>query len=154
MKDKMSVFNQILRFLLKRSHNPEIAREVLQETWVAVLKSYRTFHNKSTYFTWVCKISLNKLSDYYRRQIRHKSHFVVPAVDSFNQIVDPKISIEEKLVLDELRQKVNLCLNKLPAEYKRLLKLKYYQGLKLLTRSQEGKLYRARKLFAKIYAKT
>jgi RNA polymerase sigma factor (sigma-70 family) len=144
---------RIKKLLLQRSQGDlEAVEEALSETWLATLKSYRTFKHKSTYFTWVCKIALNKLSDYYRRQIRHKSRIIVPGIEVFNQIVDPKISIEEKLVLDELRQKVNFCLDKLPTEYKKLLKQKYYQGLKFLTRSQEGKLYRAKKLFAKIYA--
>lgn len=144
---------RIKKLLLKRSSGDlEAVEEALSETWLAALKSYRTFEHKSTYFTWVCKIALNKLSDYYRRKIRHKSQIIVPSIEVLNQIIDPKISVEEKLVLDELKQKVNFCLNKLPAEYKRLLKLKYYEGLKLLTRSQEGKLYRAKKLFSKIYA--
>ena len=146
---------RIKKLLLKRTHGDiDAVEEALCETWVAVLKSYHTFEHKSTYFTWICKIALNKLSDYYRRQIRHKSQIVIPSIEAFNQIVDPKISAEEKLVLDELRQKVNICLNKLPAEYKKLLKHRYYEGLRLLTRSQEGKLYRAKKLFSKIYAQT
>lgn len=101
------------------------------------------------------------MADYYRSQIRHQSHFVIPAIDSFNQIIDPKISVEEKLVLDEFKSKVNQCLNLLPQEYKDLLTLKYYEDLsnreislklKIPDRSLEGKLYRAKKLLSKIYA--
>ena len=141
----------------------EIAQEVLQETWVAALKSYATFRHKSSYFTWLCKISLNKLADYYRSQVSHRSRTVVPAITKFNQIIDPKISLEEKLSLEELKTKVNQCLNLLPVDYRQLLQLKYYEELtsrqmslklNLPARSLEGKLYRARKRLANLYVKS
>jgi len=139
----------------------EAAREALQDTWVAALKSYHTFNHKSTYFTWISKIALNKLADYYRDQVRHRSKVFVPTIDKFNEIVNPELSNEEKISLHELKTKVNICLNMLPNEYRQLLQLRYYEGLSLkkisLTlripvRSIEGKLYRAKKLLAKIYA--
>lgn len=153
----------VKKFIIKRlGSNREIADEIINEVLVAAWKGWKTFNHKSTYVTWLCKIALNKIADYYRRQIRHKSHFVVPVVDSFNQIVDPAISVEEKLVLDELRQKVNKSLSLLPENYKKLLQLRYYEQLasrdislmlKIPKRSIEGKLYRAKKMLAKIYAK-
>ena len=161
MDDKTHVSEKVLRFLLKRSRNPEVAREVLQETWVAALKSYRTFGHKSTYFTWVCKIALNKLADYYRDQVRHDSKIVVPSIEKFNKIIDPHVSVEEKLMLEELKAKLNKCLDLLPWQYRQLLQMRYYEQLasreislklKVPVRSLEGKLYRAKKLLAKIYA--
>lgn len=162
MVNTSQLSEKVLRFLLKRSKNPEVAREVLQETWVAALKSYHTFKHKSSYFTWLCKISLNKLSDYYRDQVNRQSRVIVPSIEKLNSIFDPKISIEEKMVLDELKFKVNNCLNLLPKDYRQLLQLRYYEELSLREigirmgfspRSLEGKLYRAKKLLAKIYAK-
>ena len=161
MEDKTHVSQKVLRFLLKRSRNPEVAREVLQETWVAALKSYHTFKHKSSYFTWLSKIALNKLSDYYRDQVNKRSKIIIPSIEIFNKIVDPKTSIEEKMVLDELKEKVNRCLNLLPKQYRQLLQLRYYEQLvsreislklKIPVRSLEGKLYRAKKLLAKTYA--
>ena len=155
MDDKTHVSQKVLRFLLKRSHNPEIAQEVLQETWVAALKSYHIFKHKSSYFTWVCKIALNKLSDYYRDQVRHQSHFVVPAIEKFNSIFDPSLSPDEKLALGELKLKVNKCLNLLPMEYRQLLQLRYYEQLtcreisirlKIPERSLEGKTLSGQKI--------
>lgn len=140
--------------------NREETQEIVHEVLIAAWKGWKTFNHKSTYITWLCKIALNKIADYYRKQIRHKSHFIVPAVDSFNQIVDPKISTEEKLILDELKQKVNKSLSLLPENYRKLLQLRYYEQLanrdislklKIPVRSVEGKLYRAKKMLAKIY---
>ena len=155
---------KVLRVLLKRNGGDlEAAEAVLQDTFIAAHKSFHTFHRKSTYFTWLTKIALNKLADFYRHQVHYKSKIFVPSIEQFNSLVDPGLSSEEKLALDELRAKVNSCLNLLPAEYRRLLHLKYYQELStreislklnLPPRSLEGKLYRAKKTLAKIYAKS
>lgn len=159
---KRSLILRLTRFLLKRSHgNLDAAQEAVQETYLAVSRSYATFSHKSTFFTWACKIALNKLRDYYRDQIRHESHFIVPTIDTLNSIFDPSISVEEQISLDELRAKVNICLNLLPPHYRQLLQLRYYEELsnrqislrlRISARSLEGKLYRAKKLLAKLYA--
>ena len=143
--------------VLKRNGgNLDVARQVVQDTFVAAYTSFHTFHSKSTYFTWLCRIALNKLADYYRGQVN--KNFQLPI-----NLPAPGISPEEKMALDDLRAKVNSCLNLLPPEYRRLLHLKYYQELSakeiclkldLSPRSLEGKLYRAKKLLAGIYEKS
>ncbi len=148
---------KILKLILKRNGGDmEVADQVLQDTFVAVYKSFHTFHNKSTYFTWVCRIALNKMADYYRGQVNKNSTLSL-------DIPAPIISPEEKMSLDELRAQVNNCLNLLPPEYRRLLHLKYYEELSnkeisvrlnLSERKLEGRLYRAKKLLGKIYAKS
>ncbi len=155
---------KILKFLLKRNGGDlEVAEAVLQDAFVATYQSFHTFHSKSTYFTWICKIALNKLSDYYRDQVRHRSKIIVPLSEEINKIIDPDISPEEKLALDELKTRVNRCLDLLPKEYRQLLHLRYYEELSLRQislklhlnpRSVEGKMYRAKKHLAKIYAES
>jgi RNA polymerase sigma-70 factor (ECF subfamily) len=156
-----SQFGQhILKFILKRNGGDmEAAESVLQDTFIAAFKSFSTFHHKSSYFTWLCKISLNKLTDYYRREIHRKSKFVIPSLNQLNSLFDPGLSPEEKISLDELRQSVNSCLDLLPPKYRQLLHLKYYQQLsgreiclklQLTPRQLEGRLHRARHALAKV----
>lgn len=150
----------ILRFILKRNGGDLSAAEVvLQDTFIAAFKSYKTFRHKSSYFTWLCKISLNKMSDYYRDQVHHRSKIIVPTLQQLNSILDPAISPEERLSLQELCRGVNASLDLLPVEYRQLLHLKYYQQLsgrqicfklQISPRQLEGRLYRARVALAKV----
>ncbi len=142
-----------MKLLLKRNGGDmEVADQVLQDTFIAAYKSFHTFHNKSTYFTWLCRIALNKMADYYRAQVNKNSSLSL-------DIPAPLISPEEKMALDELRAQVNACLNLLTPEYRRLLHLKYYEELSnkeisirlnLSERKLEGRLYRAKKSLAAI----
>jgi len=155
--------SKILAFILKRNGGDfELASQVVQDTFVAAFKSYGTFRHKSSYFTWLCKIALHKMTDYYRQQVNSRSRVVIPTLEQLDSLVDPKISPEEKLSLDEFRQSVNRCLDLLPPEYRRLLHLKYYLDLSnteiclklnLTPRKLEGRLYRARQALAGVVSR-
>ncbi|OGD08868.1 hypothetical protein A2397_01010 [Candidatus Amesbacteria bacterium RIFOXYB1_FULL_44_23] len=153
---------KVLRFILKRNGgNMEVAETVLQDTLVAAFKSYHTFRHKSSYFTWLCKISLNKMADYYRHQVHYRSKIVVPSLNVLESLVDPSLSPEEKLSLEELCLGVNKSLDLLPEKYRRLLHLKYYRQLSgreiclmlhISPRQLEGRLYRAKTKLAEVVA--
>ena len=151
----------LFRFIAKRmGASQSQVEEVFEETVVAAWKGYKTFEHKSSYFTWLCRIALNKIADYYRDQINHRSHIVVPTLKAVSLIEADDISPEEQMVLNQLREKVNNCLNLLPPQTRRLLWFRYWKDLsysqiaKILDiseRAVEGKLYRARRSFAKVY---
>lgn len=150
----------ILKFILKRNGGDlEVAQQVVQDTFVAAFTSFHTFHKKSTYFTWLCKIALNKMSDYYREQVHRRSKIIIPTAKQLDQFLSPDLSPEEKLSMDELRISLSRCLDLLPDEYRHLLHLKYYEQLSLKEislkldlspRKLEGKMYRARKALASV----
>lgn len=152
----------LTRFVFKKiGSDPENAELIVSETFEAAWKGYKTFKHKSSFFTWLCRIALNKIADYYHDQINRRSHLVVPTLKKLSQIESKDIPIEEKLALDELRHKVNEVLNLLPDDKRRLLQYKFYRDLsykeisiimKISPRAVEGKIYRAKKAFAKLFS--
>lgn len=151
----------LTRFVFKKiGSDPYNADIIVHETFEAAWKGYKTFKHKSSFFTWLCRIALNKIADYYRDQINRRSHLVVPTLKKLSQIESKDIPIEEKIALDELRYKVNEILNLLPEDKRKLLQYKYYKDLShkeiaiklsISPRAVEGKIYRAKKAFAKLF---
>jgi len=159
----------LTRFVFKRiGSDPIMADQIVTETFTAAWKGYKTFRHKSSFFTWLCRIALNKIADYYRDQINHRSHFIVPTFKKWSQIEqldtiarsDLAMSPEEKFILNEMREKVNQVLNLLPEEKRKLLWFKYYRDLsykeisiilKISPRAVEGKIYRAKKAFTNLF---
>ncbi len=151
----------LYKFLIKRTGGDfEVADDVSAKTFEAALNGWNSFGHRSSYFTWVCRIALNKLADYYRDRIHENSHIVAPFLEEFSNIADKSLTPEEKLALKELRVSVRKCLNLLPEETKKLIYLRYWEDLTIKKISQilgiseraaEGKLYRARLSFKKIY---
>ncbi len=159
-----SVSTPLFRFIAKRiGADQETANEIFQETIVAGWKGLKTFRHKSSYFTWLCRIALNKIADYYHDQINSRSGIIVPLIDELIQTDGKSLSPEEKMALEELKMSVNNCLNLLPYKKRRLLWFRYWKDMSyaeiakflgISERAVEGRLYRAREEFAILYQKT
>lgn len=151
----------LFRFIAKRIGSDEtLTTEIFEETVVAAWKGLKTFRHKSSYFTWLCRIALNKIADYYHDQVHRNSRIVVPLIDSLTDIDTKSLSPEENLALKELRNSVNDCLNLLPYEKRRLLWFRYWKDysyeqigkiLGISERAVEGRIYRAKHDFAKVW---
>ena len=149
-----------MKFIFKRmGANQDAAEEIFAKTIYAAWKGFDTFSNKSSYFTWICRIALNKIADYYRDQINRNSRIITPLLEEIANIYDTNISPEEKLALDELRISVRQCLDLLPKEKRQLLYLRYWREMTIAEiakvfgtseRAIEGKIYRAKKALGQI----
>jgi len=160
-----SISTPLFRFIAKRiGADVETANEIFEETIVAGWKGLKTFRHKSSYFTWLCKIALNKIADYYHDQINNRSRIIVPLIDSLtgtDLVNNNSLSLEEKIALDELKVSVNNCLNLLPYSKRQLLWFRYWKEmsyseiakiLNISERAVEGRLYRAKEDFAKAWS--
>jgi len=150
----------LMKFIIKRmGGDEEAAEEVFARTSLAAWEGWRAFKNKSSFFTWICKIALNKIADYYREEINRDSKFVAPLLEDIAGCYSNDLLPEEKLAINELRASVRACIKLLPEEKKRLLFLRYWKELSIKQiarqlgtseRAIEAKLYRARKRLNKI----
>lgn len=152
---------QLYKFIAKHLRKDQrIVEEIVQDTFVAAWKGYNAFEHKSSYFTWLCRIALNKIADYYHDQVNNESRLVVPILDSLNLVDTSNLTPEENVALKELRYSVNNCLNLLPYEKRRLLWFRYWKDmtyeqigsfLGISERAVEGRLYRAKAAFAEVW---
>jgi len=58
------------RFALSRTHSPDLAEEVVQETFIAAMQAYEGFGGRSSERTWLLGIAAHKASDALRRRAR------------------------------------------------------------------------------------
>lgn len=140
------VFNQV-----DRDH--EAAQEIVQEAFLAAVKSVKYFHGKSSIFTWLCSIANRKVADFYRRKKRETKHRVNYSIDS-EQVRDRDESAVGLVESGESREVVRQTLLSLPLHYRQVLMLKYFEELQVSEigeimerspKSIEGLLTRARK---------
>jgi RNA polymerase sigma-70 factor (ECF subfamily) len=68
----------------------EVAEEVVQDTWMAVIESLNRFEGRSSLRTWICGILIHKAKD---RGVREKRHTTFSAFESYDddndEAVDP-----------------------------------------------------------------
>lgn len=153
----------LMKFLVKRmGGDTDAAEEIFSRTVSAAWQGFHTFKHKSQFFTWLCRISLNKMADYYREQIHERSLLVVPTLETIANIEDKHLTPEEKLALIELRASIRECLGLLPQEKRQLLYLRFWKELSIKKiakilgiseRAAEGKIYRAKLTLKEVISK-
>src|SRR4029453_1640922 len=63
----------LYRYALERVRKPDVAQDLVQETFFAAMRSYEKFAGQSSVRSWLCGILKHKLCDYYRKRGRETS---------------------------------------------------------------------------------
>ena len=138
------VFNQVDR-------NHEVAQDIVQETFVAALKSAAKFRGQSKVYTWLCSIANKKVSDFYRHQKRQAKYQTTKALE-LDQLEGEALA-SDAVEPEERHEVARQVLFSLPLHYRQVLILKYVEEMPVLEISQimgrspksiEGLLTRAR----------
>ena len=65
--------SRVRRFFSRRVFEAEDVEDLVQDTFCAVLESYRRFSGRSSVATWIYGICRNVLHNYYHRQTRSRN---------------------------------------------------------------------------------
>lgn len=133
--------DELYGFAMTKTNNTQLAQDLVQETFLAALKSLNNFRGDSSERTWLYSILKFKIADHYRKASTkyetNNSNFGGEDdsfIDNyFNEDgtwketstpkdwgIDHSIAIENK----ELAEALNGCIEKLPENQKQLIILK------------------------------
>jgi RNA polymerase sigma-70 factor (ECF subfamily) len=80
----------LIRMAMGYVADREVAEEVVQDTWMAVIESLNRFEGRSSLRTWICGILIHKAKD---RGVREKRHTTFSGFESYDddndEAVDP-----------------------------------------------------------------
>jgi RNA polymerase sigma-70 factor (ECF subfamily) len=80
----------LIRIAMGYVADREVAEEVVQDTWMAVIESLNRFEGRSSLRTWICGILIHKAKD---RGVREKRHTTFSGFESYDddndEAVDP-----------------------------------------------------------------
>ncbi|HSF68447.1 MAG TPA: sigma-70 family RNA polymerase sigma factor [Nitrospiraceae bacterium] len=80
----------LIRMAMGYVADREVAEEVVQDTWLAVIESLNRFEGRSSLRTWVCGILIHKAKDRGVREKRHTSFSAFEPCEGENdEAVDP-----------------------------------------------------------------
>ncbi len=122
---------KILRYLTRLADEQD-AEDLTQETFVKVHRSLENFRGDSQLSTWIYRIATNTALD----KMRQPSFQRVEQVSISDEIAEAKISegqkppIEKELIRDEMNDCIRGYIEKLPEDYRAVLVLSEYEGLK------------------------
>ena len=154
---------RVYGFAMRMCRNVEDAKDILQETFLGMLRSIREFRQDSRFTTWLYRIAANACLKKRRRGV-HDPHpeqelsldALMPHPDADGrrpEIPDWSSDAERALLNGELSAQMETAIDKLPREYKIVLLLRDVEGftaeetadmLKLSVSAVKSRLHRAR----------
>lgn len=125
-------------YAVVRVNDSDIAKDLVQETFLAGLKSAKNFQGKSTERTWLISILKRKIIDYYRKinSKKGKAEIRINFYDDgenegnwLEERVPQKWdnSSDKKIENEELRSQIDRCIDALPEKYAMVFRMKTIQ---------------------------
>lgn len=128
----------LFNYTITRIDNHEVARDIVQETFLAALKAMKNFRGHAAERTWLVSILKRKIIDYYRKinsakgKAEVKFNFYEEGDKKGNWIEErvPQTwdnEAERDIENSELKGVLNLCIDSLPEKYRTVFLLKNVQ---------------------------
>jgi RNA polymerase sigma-70 factor (TIGR02943 family) len=128
----------LYNYSISRVNNSDLAKDLVQETFFAGLKSAKNFLGKASERTWLVSILKRKIIDHYRKinskkgQAEVRMSFYEDGENEGNWLEErvPQSwdnASEKKIENEELRNQLELCINKLPEKYAMVFRMKTVQ---------------------------
>ncbi|HGY90910.1 MAG TPA: sigma-70 family RNA polymerase sigma factor [Planctomycetes bacterium] len=108
-------------------HDRTAVEDVVQDIFFKVYRKLSAFQGRSSFYTWLYRVSLNTATDHLKKKRR----------DRHRHVEDPTVldrpdftgGPDETMDREELRQKTSEAIASLPTKYRDILLLREYQEL-------------------------
>lgn len=122
--------DRIFNYIFMQTSNYHDSEELLQDVFYKTASGLHTFRGRSSFETWIFRITRNVIIDYYRKNKKRNNSI------SMNQtILDSMTGSEESAenaVLRELdMDEAMFTLEKLPDHYRMVLQLRFIEGFSI-----------------------
>jgi len=154
---------RVYNFAMRMCRNVEDAKDILQETFLGMLRSIKEFRGESKFTTWLYRIASNACLKKRRRGVFEPEPEQELSLDELMprhgpggrkpEIADWSQDAEQALLRGELSGQMEAAIDRLPREYKIVLVLRDIEGfsaeetaemLKLSVPAVKSRLHRAR----------
>lgn len=131
--------DRVYSFAMRMCRNVEDAKDILQDTFLGVIRSIREFREESKFSTWLYRIAANACLKKQRRGVHDPTpeqelslDDLMPRPDAEGrkpEIPDWSGDAERTLLQGELSARMESAIDKLPRDYKIVLVLRDVEGL-------------------------
>jgi RNA polymerase sigma-70 factor (ECF subfamily) len=130
---------RVYSFAMRMCRNVEDAKDILQDTFLGMVRSIRDFREESKFSTWLYRIAANACLKKRRRGVHDPTpeqelslDELMPRPDAEGrkpEIPDWSDDAERALLRGELSERMETAIDRLPREYKIVLVLRDVEGL-------------------------
>lgn len=152
--------NKLQNYIFRQLNDYHLAEEITQDVFLDFVESLRDFNFQCSIRTFLFSIAKNKVIDVIRKKKLKKILF--SALPPYFVEGLKTILMDDEIEKKELTGKIKSVMEKLPNDYRLVLRLKYIEGEKVIDiakklsisfKATESLIFRARKAFVKVFEK-
>jgi len=119
---------QIFNLAYRMTGNYEDASDLAQETFIRAYVHLQKFDREQRFFTWLFTIGLNLIRNHLKKRGRDLSRENVVRISS-EPGIEEGAQAEQNLIQAQEIRRLEICLQKLPADLREAVVLRFYQDL-------------------------
>jgi RNA polymerase sigma-70 factor, ECF subfamily len=127
---------KVFRLAYRMTQNEQDAEDVVQEAFLRAYRRLKQFESRSSFGTWIFRITANAAMDLTRKRGRHEqAEQPIPetedSADALAQMPAPDPTPDRILLSGELKHKVESVLASLSPQVRTAFVLRHYEGMSI-----------------------
>ena len=123
--------SKIFGFIYSKIGDRDIANDIFQDTFIKVIRTLKSnaYNEEGKFLPWVMRIAHNLIVDHFRRNKKMPLYRETEEFSIFSIMTDDSLTIENKLISDQVAKDLRLLVEELPADQKEVLMMRLYQDM-------------------------
>jgi RNA polymerase sigma-70 factor (ECF subfamily) len=123
--------SKIFGFIYSKISDRDISNDIFQDTFIKVIRTLKSksYNEEGKFLPWVMRIAHNLIIDHYRRNKKMPMFRETEEFSIFSIMSDDSLTIENKIIRDQVEIDLKKLIEELPADQKEVLVMRMYQDM-------------------------
>lgn len=123
--------SRIFSFIYSKISDRDISNDIFQDTFIKVIRTLKSnsYNEEGKFLSWVMRISHNLVVDHYRKTKKMPMFRETEEFSIFSIMSDDSLTIENKIISDQVEMDLKKLIEELPADQKEVLVMRMYQDM-------------------------
>lgn len=123
--------SKIFGFIYSKIADRDISNDIFQDTFIKVIRTLKSnsYNEEGKFLPWVMRIAHNLIIDHYRKNKKMPMFRETEEFSIFSIMSDDSLTIENKIIRDQVETDLKKLIEELPADQKEVLVMRMYQDM-------------------------
>jgi RNA polymerase sigma-70 factor (ECF subfamily) len=123
--------SKIFGFIYSKVSDKDISNDIFQDTFIKVIKTLKSksYNEEGKFLPWVMRIAHNLIIDHFRFNKKMPMFRETEEFSIFSIMSDNALTIENKIIQDQVEIDLRKLIEELPADQKEVLVMRMYQDM-------------------------
>ena len=123
--------SRIFGFIYSKVGDRDLADDIFQDTFIKVIRTLKSnaYNEEGKFLPWVMRIAHNLIVDNFRHNKKMPLYRESEEFSIFSVMTDDSLTIENKLISDQVTKDLRQIVEELPDDQKEVLMMRLYQDM-------------------------